>query len=343
MTNERTARKPIELRIPVEVLDAIPNGESAIIPLTIKVTGEDVRVKAVAVDQPSAAIRIAKSVNGEVTLSSPGTNPPGTGKDRVSPATVGEQPSLDHAIGKKVEGTFQEHWAMPDTADRRDHVIRSHRSENGKRCAEWHLMRADLRRCLKVIRHWEKRVEGKRGTDLVADSMFRDVVVSFVACFDDDQKAVRIDPDELYGPFEDSDALSYFRWVESLRHSWVAHRTGSLRQAQCIVGVHEETGDVIYVGAYSAYMTGFSPETGKGLAKVIELALAYANGEYRKAEEAARREVGAMHSSQRLRLPVAAVKVPGSESMRAGRGKYDNMNRTLRRDINLGPAETTAE
>ena len=74
MTNEQTARKPIELRIPVEVLDAIPNGESAIVPLTIKVTGEDVRVKAVAVDQPSAAIRIAKSVNGGITLSSPGTN-----------------------------------------------------------------------------------------------------------------------------------------------------------------------------------------------------------------------------------------------------------------------------
>ena len=215
------------------------------------------------------------------------------------------------------------------------------RTENG--AAEWHLMRGDLERCLEVIRLWEKRVEGKQGTDPVADSMFRDVVVSFVACFDNDQKVVRIDPEELYGPFEDRNALSYFRWVEALRHSWVAHRTGSLRQTHCAVGVDEETGDVIYVGAHSAYMTGFSLESGKGLTKVIELALAYASDEYKKAEEAAYREVEAMYASQRLRLPVAVVKVPGPESMRAGRGKYDNMNRTLRRDINLGSAETTAE
>ena len=343
MTNEQTACKPIELRIPKEVLDAVPNGKSAVVPMTMKVTGEDVRVKARAVDEPSAAIHIAKSVDGKITLSSPGTNPPGAGKGQVSPTTVGDQPGLDRTIGREVHRTFQEHWDMPDTADRRDHVIRSHRSENGKRCAEWHLMRADLGRCLEVIRLWEQRVEGKQGSDVVADSMFRDVVVSFVACFDDDQKAVRIDPEELYGPFEDRNALSYFRWVEALRHDWVAHRRGSLRQAHCTVGVHEESGDAIYVGAYSAYMTGFSLETGKGLAKVIELALAYASDEYRKAYEAARREVGAMHSSQRLRLPVAAVRVPSPESMRAGRGKYDNMNRTLRRDINLGSAETTAE
>lgn len=343
MANEQTAYKPIELRIPKEVLDAVPNGESAVVPLTMKVTGEDVDVKARAVDEPSSAIRIAKSMEGKITLSSPGTTPPGVGKDQVSLATVGEQPGMGQAIGKMVEGTFQEHWDVPDTADRRDHVIRSHRSENGNRCAEWHLMRADLRRCLEVIRLWEQRVEGEQGSDVVADSMFRDVVVSFVACFDEDQKAIRIDPEELYGPFEDRNALSYFRWVEALRHSWVAHRTGSLRQAHCTVGVHEETGEVIYVGAYSACMTGFSLETGRGLAKVIELALAYASDEYRKAYEAARREVGAMHSSQRLRLPVAAVKVPGPESMRAGRGKYDNMNRTLRRDINLGSAGTTAE
>ena len=257
--------------------------------------------------------------------------------------TVGDQPGLDRMIGREGHGTFQEHWDTRDTGDRRDHVIRSHRSENGKRWAEWHLMRADLRRCLEVIRLREKRVQGKQGSDVVADSMFRDVVVSFVACFDEYQNAVRIDPEELYGPFEDRNALSCFRWVVALRHSWVAHRTGSLRQAHCTVGVHEETGDVIYVGAYSAYMTGFSLETGKGLAKMIELALAYASDEYRKAEETAHQEVGAMHSSQRLRLPVAAVKVPGPESMRAGRGKYDNMNRTLRRDINLGSAETTAE
>ncbi|MYF28190.1 MAG: hypothetical protein F4029_20755 [Gammaproteobacteria bacterium] len=342
MTKEDTTGGQMELRMPIEVLKAIPNGEDAIVPLTIKVTGGDARVTAVASDEPSA-IRIAKSANGRITLSSPDADQPGTGDAQATPATADEQPSLDRPIGQDVQGTFEEHWVARDAGDRRNHVVRSFRSEAGKLFAEWHLMRADLSRCLETIRLWEQRVEGQQGADLVADSMFRDVVVSFVACFDDNQQPVRIDPDELYGPFEDRNALSYFRWVEALRHSWVAHRTGSLRQAHCTVGVHEGSGDVVFFGAYSAYMTGFNLESGEGLTKLIELALAYTNGEYTKAEEAARREVRALHSSQRLRLPVAAVKVPGPESTRTGRRKYGNMNRMLRRDVKLGPDETTSK
>ena len=102
---------------------------------------------------------------------------------------------------------------------------RSLKTTNGIQHAEWVLLLHDLRRCLELVDLWGylESLEEKIPRDIrVAESLFRDAVVSFVSCFDKDNGRVYLDEQFLYGSIEG--ALAAFQWFYNVRNKSIAHR-----------------------------------------------------------------------------------------------------------------------
>ena len=154
---------------------------------------------------------------------------------------------------------------------------------------------------------------------IVASSLFRNAIVSFVACFD---KSVtpRLDVDSVYSEAEGG--IEYFKWLKDLRDSWVAHRFGAHRQSYVGPMVDDNTGKYIGIGnmvqMYAAPKTDGADQlvsfmkAAEHAAKVIAKPL---HGELDKYMQE-------MPETVLLRLPTALSKAAGTNDLRMGRRKY---------------------
>ena len=73
---------------------------------------------------------------------------------------------------------------------------RALKTANGIQHAEWVLLVSDLQRCLELVGHWRQLLSLDERTPRdtrLAESLFRDAVVSFVSCFDKDKGHVHLD------------------------------------------------------------------------------------------------------------------------------------------------------
>ena len=225
-------------------------------------------------------------------------------------------------------------------------ALRALRTANGTEHAEWVLLVVDLQRCLELVEHWKhlESVEDKTPRDRrLAESLFRDAVVSFVSCFDKDKGRVFLDEELLYGSIDGAPAA--FRWFHDVRNQSIAHRYGPYRMAHTTVIVDEHDGGLL--GAGTSTYTMYQPTTGVDvLASLIQVALQDANTRVEELRERCLAEIKAMHPSERRRLEVASYRVPDERSLRLGRRKYQNVNRQIRSEIDLpsryAPQETRA-
>ena len=106
----------------------------------------------------------------------------------------------------------------------------------------------------------------------VAVSVFRDAVISFISCFDK-QLPVHLDPTEAFGELDG--ALEYFTWLEDMRNTWVAHRSGPYRVCVAAIVIDEQTGDLQGLGHLSHFYRGPKPEAADDLIRVMVAALNY--------------------------------------------------------------------
>ena len=228
----------------------------------------------------------------------------------------------------------------------RQSAPRALKTANGIQHAEWALLVSDLQRCLELVTHWSQLVslheKTPRDTRL-AESLFRDAVVSFVSCFDKDKGHVYLDEQSLYGSIDG--ALAAFQWFCGVRNQSIAHRYGPHRMAHTMVFVDEHTGNVFGggVGEFAMYQ----PTSGvDALTTLIQVALKHANAQVEELSVRCKAEVEEMYPSERRRLEVASYRVPDERSLRLGRRKYDKINRQIRSDWNLpthhAPKETSA-
>ena len=226
-------------------------------------------------------------------------------------------------------------------------VPRALRTPNGTEHAEWVLLVNDLRRCSELVELWGRLLSRKditpRDTRL-AESLFRDAVVSFVSCFDKDNGHAFLDEQSLYGSIDG--ALAAFQWFYNVRNHSIAHRYGPHRLAHTVVMIDEDTGELLGNGV-SVY-TSYQPSTGgvDALTTLIQVAIKHANDQVGDLRIKCRAEMEAMYPSERRRLEVASYRVPNEHSLRLGRRKYQNLNRQIRSDWNVptlyAPKETRA-
>ena len=150
----------------------------------------------------------------------------------------------------------------------------------------------------------------------VAASLFRDAVVSFMACFDK-SNAISLDPEALYRPYEGG--VQYFQWLSAIRDTWIAHRHGASRQTSAAIVVDQNSGD--YLGLGSLLMAYSRPvlEGADNLIKFVSVALTEAKARRSEAQAVVELQARSLTPNQRLRLPIANAKAPTGGALRLGR------------------------
>ena len=224
---------------------------------------------------------------------------------------------------------------------------RALRTTNGTEHAEWVLLVHDLRRCLELVELWGHLLSledmTRRDTRL-AESVFRDAVVSFVSCFDKDNGQAFLDEQSLYGSIDG--ALPAFQWFYNVRNQSIAHRYGPHRLAHTQVLIVEDTGELLGIGV--GVFTMYQPNTDgvDALTTLIQVAIKHANARIEDLIVKCKAEMEAMYPSERRRLEVASYRVPDERSLRLGRRKYQNLNRQIRSELDVptlyAPKETRA-
>ena len=211
-------------------------------------------------------------------------------------------------------------------------------SPNGRLFAEWQLLLKDLESCLAAARLWKStsQAEKTETNSVIAASLFRDAIVRFMACFDD-ATPVRLDAAELYGPSRIEGGLEYFRWLSTLRDTWIAHRHGASRQAHTAIAVSESTGAFLGFCNMIVALASFDYREEDGLIPLIEMAIAHTAKQCQSYNEVVRAEVEAMQSDQLLKLPRASMVVPNERTRHMGRRKYGNITHQRREQMEIQP------
>ncbi len=197
--------------------------------------------------------------------------------------------------------------------------------------SEWTLLVQDLEYALSRVRLWKDMtaVESPGEPHVrVSVSVFRDAVISFVSCFDK-QLHVHLDSTVIFGELDG--ALEYFGWLENMRNTWVAHRSGPYRLCVAAILIDEKTGELQGLGHLSHSYQGPKPEAADDLIRVMETALNYSRAEQKDRELALRNDLVKLNAFERLNLPRANTTIPGSTDIRKGRKKFQNIKRTSQR------------
>ena len=223
---------------------------------------------------------------------------------------------------------------------------RTLKTTNGTQHAEWVLLVHDLQRCLELVDLWGQlqSLEERTPRDTrLAESLFRDAVVSFVSCFDKENGQVYLDEQSLYCSIDR--ALEAFQWFYNMRNNSIAHRYGPHRLAHTVVIIDENTGELLGDGV-SVYKM-YQPSTdADALTALVQVAIKHARSQVEDLRVKCKAEMEAMYPSERRRLELASYRVPNERSLRLGRRKYENINRQIRSDWDIptlyAPKETRA-
>lgn len=201
------------------------------------------------------------------------------------------------------------------------HAARTVNTPSARLYSEWILLVQDLEYALNRARLWSEMAKAESPAG-VAVSLFRDAVISFVSCFDK-QLSVHLDSTVALADIDGSD--EYFAWLQDMRNTWVAHRSGPYRLCVAAIVIDEHTGAVQGVGHLSHSYKGPKPDAARDLIRVIEVTLDHAHGEVRRHEHDLRNELDKLNKFERLSLPLANTTVPSSEDIRMGRKKFQNI------------------
>ena len=203
-----------------------------------------------------------------------------------------------------------------------EHPLRRLDTPEARNYAEWCLMVLDLDRCLRVARLW-KDIEKDRDTE-IAVSLFRDAVVSFVACFDKNN-AVSLDAQALYRSY--GGGGQYFQWLSAIRDTWIAHRHGASRQTSAAILVDQNNGDFLGLGNLLMAYSGPVLDAADDFILFVSIALTYAIAKRSQAMAVVESQARSLTPKQRLRLPIANAQAAKGGAVRLGRKKFANTTR----------------
>ncbi len=212
------------------------------------------------------------------------------------------------------------------------HVIRTMETSEAQTFAEWYLLVDDLQYCLQVAKLWKDKVaeQPESGKNDSSASLFRDAVISFMACFDP-AAPVRLDPQKIYQNIPGG--IDYYKWLLALRDTWIAHRHGTSRQAVTTILVDESTGNFLGIGCMVQSYSSPVPDSADDFIRFIQIATSHAELKKNALESSVKDQAKSMKPSERLQLPVATTKIPDAQALRMGRKKFQRINRMTRDQI----------
>ena len=214
---------------------------------------------------------------------------------------------------------------QPPQHDAEWKTARTLKTPEATQFSEWVLLVTDLEYALRRAELWWKLAREETSDQEIietATSVFKDAVVSFIACFDQ-QAPVFLDEQAVYT--EMLGGVDYFHWLRDLRNTWIAHRNGPQRQCVVTVVVDESSGELTGVGSLQHSYLGPREEAGNDLVRFLTVALVHARRERDRLRELITNQVKAMPSQKRLRLPKAQTVVPSPENIRLGRRRHSQL------------------
>ena len=203
-------------------------------------------------------------------------------------------------------------------------------TSEARQYAEWELLVYDLKYALRRAELWKAKMDrrAEAGEDIeLATSLFRDAVISVVACFDE-TLPVHIDPNAVYSAVPGG--IEYVRWLRDLRNTWVAHRSGPNRHCVTALWIEDESGEYRGIGCLQRQYMGPRPSAANDLLRVINVAIEHAKREALERRDVLGKKIGEMKPRDRLRLPRASTTIPGSKETHMGRRKFQNIKKGKR-------------
>lgn len=199
--------------------------------------------------------------------------------------------------------------------------LRDTQLESARELSELTLIRGDLANSLASLSLWTKSYQSE-GEDpnkiIIEDSLFRDGITQFVACFDC-KNAIPLVVEEIY---PEADGIGvYFRWLRQLRNSYTAHRSGAARQ--CVVGImiDPHSGAILGHGQIRANYRGPAAEGHADLLRVIRQAFRFVESRIEQTTICLLAEAEAMSAEDRLKLP--AARIQGQDPSQMGKSRGD--------------------
>ncbi len=206
-------------------------------------------------------------------------------------------------------------------------------SRQARRVAELMLIVSDLKNAIRCFELWRPPSPDESAqaleANLINESLFRNGLVTFMACFDS-ATPDNLKRDDVYSP--DNGGTALFDLLKAWRDTWIAHRFGPSRQAEAIFLIDPKTGDVLQDGYFQAVTRVPEYESREHVIRLVKEALAHAEQSLRIESKALRVEVDSLTPFQRLKMPDAIISMPdGTQQQRMGRQKFRNISHSSTR------------
>lgn len=176
--------------------------------------------------------------------------------------------------------------------------------------AEHQLVLADLQGSVRSLQQVQRRMSSiaESAEELhLCESLFRDAVVQFVACFGE-PKSHKLSAEEVFG--KSAEAVREMAFLRDLRDCYAAHNHGPRRQ--CIVIVAPgETG--LIVGPFKLQFSVPEEDAMPAYISTVETAIIFTMARCSDLHEQVMREVEALTAAQMLALPPATIRTPTAE------------------------------
>lgn len=185
------------------------------------------------------------------------------------------------------------------------------------------LIKRDLEYCVAVFRLFGLIAEDESHANnkLAATSLYRDGIISLMACFDESNQS-SLKADAVYAGLENG--MQYFRYLKDLRDTWIAHRFGPTRFATYGFLIDPKTGEIEGYGDFVVESILAEKSQAQQLTMFARHAFTFAEQLTNRKIEALKLEAISLYPSQRKKLPDAQFRTPSSSEFRVGRRKYQN-------------------
>lgn len=187
------------------------------------------------------------------------------------------------------------------------------------------LIISDLRTSIECIQQWAALSKEDGTPENILNSLFRNGIVTFMACFDD-ATPYNLDSTVVYSQLDGG--IEYFKWLKTMRDTWIAHRSGPMRQAQFGFIIDPNSGEIEATGYLCHTEQIKDADVSDSLLRFIGTAGEHATRKMDALIVDIRSECEALYPSQRKALPDAKSVIPSYDLRAMGRRKFRNVSAT---------------
>lgn len=219
---------------------------------------------------------------------------------------------------------------MSEKTHPKDVVVRSHKSKQSHLVSELMILRDDLKNSMACFVQWRGLLKTLESLDkddpkyfsiqIIAKSLFRDGVVTFIGCFDTSVDN-SLNEEKLYEGVDG--ATQFMKYLHDIRNMWIAHRHGPLRQSEWGVIINPDTGEIEHEAEVSSQYNYPEGSAIDGILRLIKIAEAHTAAHLEEQLDILRDVIEDMHPNARKKLkPIQIIQMDNPNMFNIGRQRF---------------------